>query len=169
MNYRIHPSALDSYLLDVWRRDGRRIRERRPYPVVYVDGVPISVNPTAILRIIIKGHELEALNDDEADLEPHLKNARGSLKGGKMLKRDKRFGLSADFWRWWHRVGKPQLGRDIASKEEADYWYRIYRESQQLIQSSWIAQFVPSLSYAEQTVARRLLSKLATDVVLGAL
>jgi hypothetical protein len=169
MNYRIQPSALDSYLLDVWRRDGRLIQVRRSYPVVYVDGVPIYFNPTAIMRIIIKGHELDTLNDDEADLEPHLADARGSLKGGKMLKRDKRFGLSADFWHWWHRVGKPRHGRDIASKEEADHWHRIYRESQELLQTSWIAQFVPSLSYAEQTAARRLLSKLATDIVLGAL
>ncbi|MEA9904822.1 hypothetical protein VDG44_09655 [Xanthomonas campestris pv. raphani] len=165
MNYQIQLSDLDGYLIHLWCRAGRSVYSRRQFPAVYVDGVLVQINPAAILRVLVRGWELANLEDPDADIEPHLIEARGDLKGGKMKKRDKRFGFGADFWDWWHRIGKPHHGRDLESKEEADHWYRIYEESRTLVQTSWIAQFVPSLSYSERALARSRLSALAVDIV----
>jgi hypothetical protein len=52
--------------------------------------------------------------DEEAVGGRETGGARGRwprFKGGRKSKRDKRFGISDPwFWRWWHRVKKPQLG-----------------------------------------------------------
>jgi hypothetical protein len=168
MNYQIQLSDLDTYLINYWDWAGRPVYSRRQYPAIYVDGTLIYIDPTAILRVLVKGQELQDLEDPDADLEPHLAEARGALKGGKMKKRDKRFGLSDNFWEWWHRIGKPRHGRDLETKEEADHWHRIYNESRTLVQTSLIAQFVPSLAYSKRAIARIRLSELATDIALRA-
>jgi len=50
------------------------------------------------------------------------KNGEDNMKGGKRSSRDKDYGINnKDFWRWWHRQGKPSSGgRDIGSKSDAD-------------------------------------------------
>ena len=47
------------------------------------------------------------------------------LKGGKIHSRDRDFGVKdTEFWRWWHRKGKPKNGNeDIKSKNQADDIY----------------------------------------------
>ncbi len=44
------------------------------------------------------------------------------MKGGKRNTRDRDYGIKdKDFWRWWHRKGKPgRGGKDIGNKGEAD-------------------------------------------------
>ena len=44
------------------------------------------------------------------------------MKGGKQNARDRDYGIKdPDFWKWWHRKGKPQSGgKDIGSKSQAE-------------------------------------------------
>jgi hypothetical protein len=48
------------------------------------------------------------------------------LRGGKIRRRDRDYGLSGrpeyeDFWRWWHRVGKKRHGgTNIQDRAEAE-------------------------------------------------
>lgn len=83
MNYQIQLSDLDSYLIHLWCRAGRPVYSRRQFPAVYVDGVLVQINPTAILRILVRGWELADLEDPDADVELHLVEARGDLKAAK--------------------------------------------------------------------------------------
>ena len=66
--------------------------------------------------------------------------AQGRLRGGKISKRDSRYGLEgrddfADFKRWWHRRGKDEAGgTDLANREDAIEAY-----------DSWVQQGKPSI------------------------
>ncbi len=53
----------------------------------------------------------------------------GRLRGGKIGRRDRWYGLEArddfpDFKRWWHRQGKDELGgKDLESRKDVDQAY----------------------------------------------
>jgi hypothetical protein len=64
----------------------------------------------------------------------------GSLRGGKIGKRDRWYGLEtlndfSDFRRWWHRQGKFEVGgRDFENRKQAQEAY-----------DEWVAQGRPTV------------------------
>lgn len=52
-------------------------------------------------------------------LKPDPNPGRPRFKGGKQKRRDQRFGISDDdFWAWWHRVRKKELGGRDGTKDD---------------------------------------------------
>ena len=113
-----------------------------------------------ILRILVRNDVLSQIYaDGEAyGYEDMQKDAKGTLKGGKMNKRDKRFGYNNDFWDWWHRHRKKRNGgQDITTKAEADKQHGIYQSLLLEIKCSVSIKAVRKLSFTDQSKARKLL------------
>ena len=140
------------------RCEGRKGTER----LILVEGPtgPVSVDPSKILRILLRNDvlsEIEAAGNDY-DYEGMRKDAKGKSKAGKMKKKDKRFGYGDDFWDWWHRHAKKMNGgQDIKTKAEADEQYNIYRSLLLEVRRSTLMQAVRGLSFTDQSKARKLL------------
>jgi hypothetical protein len=127
----------------------------------------LIIDPRKVLRHLIKGNLLGRMLDDDWDDFDAQQDVKGDFRGGRMKKRDKRFGLGDDFWDWWHRHMKQHAGgRDIVSKEEADGWNEIYVAASKKYSSSAFFLAVRSISYTEQKIARRVLLGAATDLLL---
>ena len=171
MALRIDMSPLDEYLLTLLDAGSHEFHKDAPHQIVIRDDGDrvFSIDPAAILRVIIRGRDLEDLDNEDADLDPLLADARGKLKGGKMAVRDKRFGYDDSFWDWWHRVGKKMLGRDLKTKSEADEWHNIYTNSQFLLRSSMFYGHISTLSFAEQKRAKHMLLQVAVRLCRNAL
>ena len=90
------------------------------------DGLSITIegvhlDPAAIMRVLLTKGELAKMSDPNYDYFDDRIEVKGDLKGGKQGDRDKHFGKSADFWKWWHLKEKTHSGgMDISSQAEAD-------------------------------------------------
>ena len=140
------------------RYEGRKGSEQ----LILVEGPtgPIRVDPSKILRILVRNDVLSEIDakGDGYDYDDMRKDAKGKSKPGKMKKKDKRFGLSDDFWDWWHRHGKKKNGgQDIKTKAEADEQYNIYKSLLLEVRRRTLMQAVRRLSFTEQSKARKLL------------
>jgi hypothetical protein len=64
-------------------------------------------------------------DDDEEEVgglqRPDRTGRQPRFKGGKQAERDRRYGITDDdFWDWWHRKKKKELGRDREKGEIID-------------------------------------------------
>jgi len=162
---------LDEVLLQLYEVTPTRSREFPSPKVTLIDrtGKTLVIDPVVILRIIVRGQELDELDDEDADLGPLQKQVEGPLKGGKIGVRDKWFGYgnNVGFKRWWHRIGKKSLGRDLESKKEADRWYNTYKGAQLMVNESIFSGFTRFLSYREQGVATDHLLIIASSLLIA--
>lgn len=116
------------------------------------------IDPRKVLRHLIKGELLSRMFDDDWDDDELQREVKGRLRGGKMRERDNRFGLSDDFWDWWHlHMKRSAGGQDIASKAEADEWHELYLASLKNYRGSAFFPAIRGISFAEQKIARHVL------------
>lgn len=153
-------NRVHSVLEEPRRRRSPRISVRDDNGLLHV------ISPVRVLGIMVRGAELDGLLGEDADYGPLVQVARGDLRGGGIAERDKWFGFdnNVEFKRWWHRIGKKSLGRDLQSRKEADYWHDVYVGSQYLLADSIFCAYISLLSFREQKIARRLLALLSIQV-----
>ncbi len=110
-------------------------------------GLTILVNSfiPLVVKITIRRDQLDELLDD-GDTQDLKKVTKGASRSGGQKQRDNWFGVDVgkDDWEefkyWYHRKAKGKItdGQDLATKEEVEYMYAIFRGEENKIATSFI-------------------------------
>lgn len=157
-------NEFDVYLAEiVSERIAAKTRgEKKSVSVRLPSGHIIFLDPVDVLHVLLKGTEIDELSDIDSDeMFNMIEKVKGKIKGGKIGRRDKNFGLprTDPFWDWWHLHSKAHYGgRDIQSKSElVDHLENYKRELNKLFTQSFLRIAINRLNSKKRKPAKKIL------------
>jgi hypothetical protein len=167
------PNRFDIYLKAIAAdRDARNRKDKKnPVTVEFPDGRLIVFDSVDVLHTLLKITEIDELsNIDSDEISDMAAKVKGKMKGGKINRRDKHFGLprTDPFWEWWHLHSKANYGgRDIQSKSElAGHLATYNKEVFNLFTQSLVRIAINKLNSKRRDFAKRVL-KLYFNIFLS--